>query len=503
MTRLLFLLAFLGACAPSLKPDDDGTVVPPGDGHIVTNDNGDGTFTTTVDSSDEASFVYFDFESHDEVAVDKPLNSIKWDVGFKRYLIPSNGGISGPGGVMIAALEGGDFGAIDKAPATGFLTDAEDPAEDGDEDPDYVFNAIPTVWYAYDPDNHTLSPANRVYVLRSVEGKHYKIRFLDYYDDAGNAGHVRFQWAEVGPPSTEDSFAVDANDPDAWVYLSFAKGGVVAIGDPQTSDEWDLALQRTVIQTNSGTSGMALGGARLSTSTYEETTSSPTIGFSVDTMIPAPGPPGSGEVSGHLLMNTWYDYDELSHKVTTKGETYLVRTALGDYGKFQILYYAEGVYELRLAPVTRNVTVESATVDASQGVSYFSLRLGEAVDPVNPADDASWDIALDLTKVQTNSGTSGSGMGGALDPMEASLAAITSAPASGYLVDAMITVGPETFSGNPVLSDWFETSTTNPKDQAYLVRTADQGYVKLKVASYATGSYTFDWAYSGPGRTDF
>lgn len=509
MLRALFLVGLVGwmGCAPSLKPEDDGGTGgggPPGDAKIETTDNGDGTFTTVVDATSETDYVYFDFESQSEKSVELPLNSTDWDIGFRRHLIPTNGGISGPGGVMVAPLEGDRLADLSDAPATGYLTDVDDPPEDGDEDPDFVFNAIETSWFRYNPSDHTLSPADLTYVVRTVEGRHYKVRIADYYDGVGTAAHLTFTWGEIGPPATADSFTVDTSA--GIVYLSVAEGGPVSVSDPATSSSWDLALDAsTLIRTNGGTSGAGLGGARVAGegAVYEELSSTPTVGFTVDSMIVPPGPPGQPDTSGHAEMNLWYDYDPKSHKVTTRGEVYVVRTADGGYGKFQIVYFADGVYELRLAPIARVVTDETSSIDASSGFTYFSFRLGAVVDPDDPSMSSEWDLALSGLELQTNSGTSGSGNGGALDPSEALLSDILIAPASGYAPDEALSINNDDFSGSPVLNPWYQAATTTPLDQAFLLRTADGGFVKLKIGAFGAGVYSIDWAYAGAGLVDF
>lgn len=509
LVGLITCMACVTACAPSLRPEDDGGGGDGGgtntQGKITTVDNGDGTFTTTVDATSETEHVYFDFETQSEKTVDKPLNSTEWDLGFMRHLIPSNGGVSGPGGVMVAPLDGNDFafGSLTDAPTTGYRTDVEDPPEDGDEDPDHVFNAVETQWFDYNADNHTLSPANRTYVVRTVEGRHYKVKILDYYDAVGVAGHLSFTWGEIGPPSTPDSFTVDANG--GTVYLSIADGGPVSVSDPATSSDWDLALDaNTLIRTNSGTSGPGFGGARVSEAEdYETSETTSTIGFTVDSMIVPPGPPGQPDTSGHAILNLWYDYDAMSHKVTTRGETYFIRAADGTYGKFQIVYFADGVFEVQLAPVSMAVTDETTSIDASADWTYFSFRLGAVVEPEDAAASADWDIALNGVMVQTNSGSSGAEGGGALDPLESDLSAITVAPSGGYTVDENLSIDGNDFSGSPVLNPWYEPATTTPQDKAFLLRTADGGYVKLEIGDYTAGVYTIDWAYAGAGRTSF
>jgi hypothetical protein len=189
--------------------------------------------------------------------------------------------------------------------------------------------------------------------------------------------------------------------------------------------------------------------------------------------------------------------------VTTKGDVFIIRTAQGDYGKFQILYYAEGVYELRIAPVARTVSSEQRVIDASAGWTYYSFVLDRTIEPVNPATDLSWDIALNAAMVQTNSGTSGAGNGGALDPSQANLSAIATAPASGYTLDTQLDIDGNAFSGSAVLNGWYQSGTTTPNDSAYLLRSADGTFAKMKIGAYDSGSYTIDWAYAGPGHTDF
>ena len=45
-----------------------------------------------------------------------------------------------------------------------------------------------------------------------------------------------------------------------WVYYSFETHSVVDIENPETSLDWDIALQRKHIRTNSGLAGMGFGG---------------------------------------------------------------------------------------------------------------------------------------------------------------------------------------------------------------------------------------------------
>jgi hypothetical protein len=514
---LALSLAGVG-CGSDLRDDlesgDGGAGGGDGGSSRITNtDNGGGVTTTRVDATTNDLWVYFDFESNTEVAPSSPESSGDWDLSFQRFKIKSNSGISGTGSMGVAVLPGANFDTLTKAPASGYLTDQADSADEG-SDPDLAFLSGDG-WYSYNPSDHTLSPREIVYVVRTVEGQHFKVKMTGYYDDAGTAGYPTFKWAAIAAPPSASSITVDASSTSAWVYFSVTSGGVVSVSDPATSSAWDVAFNRTKIQTNSGTSGGAIGGARKapSGSAFDTLADSPTIGFAVDGMIPNPGPPGSGEFSGNPVLNGWYNYDPATHAVSPKDEVFLVRTASGGYGKLKITGYANGIYTLQVSSVARRVDTITSTVTSTDGAVwvYWDLRRGEAVTVADPATSLGWDVGFSRTEVRTNSGTSGGGMGGGLDPSAANLADVMSAPGSGYTVDSMLPnpgpPGSGEFSGNSVLNGWYDydpvTHATTPKNKVFLVRTADGGFVKAKITGYTGGVYTIDWAYSGAGETSF
>ena len=174
-------------------------------------DNGDGTTTTQVHSTSSTVF-FLDLETRAEVEVTDPTMSTAWDLGFTRYHVLSNGGVSGPGGVEVAPLEPGTFDALIEAPEGGYLTDAEDADLDGN--PDYVISTQ-APWWQYDVDTHVISVTGQVYVVKSVEARYYKLELLDYYLD-GESGHPLFRWAEIAPPGGyPDAGPSDAGPTDA------------------------------------------------------------------------------------------------------------------------------------------------------------------------------------------------------------------------------------------------------------------------------------------------
>jgi hypothetical protein len=48
---------------------------------------------------------------------------------------------------------------------------------------------------------------------------------------------------------------LDASDGEPWIFMNFRLGDFATVVDPETSLGWDLAVLRTKLQTNSGTSG--------------------------------------------------------------------------------------------------------------------------------------------------------------------------------------------------------------------------------------------------------
>jgi len=165
----------LVGCAPDLsKQLDDGD--DPGPVH-----DGPGVL---IDATDEEIAVHWDIDAGELVDASDPA----WDLSFRRYEIRVNGGVSGDGTVEGVVLDGVAYDELVDVPADGWITDA--PDGDGDQLDDLVF----FTWYDYDYETHTLSPADRVYALRSGEALVYRIGFLGYYDDAGTPAMITFEY---------------------------------------------------------------------------------------------------------------------------------------------------------------------------------------------------------------------------------------------------------------------------------------------------------------------
>ncbi|MEZ4240286.1 MAG: HmuY family protein [Myxococcota bacterium] len=323
--------------------DTDTGTVDVGVGAAVTVDNGDGTWTTEVDATDEAAFTWFDLATRTVVAPADPATSGDWDLGFRREEVAADGGVSGSAGVDAAALDHVPFEALAWPPAAGFVADA--PDADGDGIPQYALGA----WYDYDYVTHTLSPADRTYVVRDRAGAAWRVRFDGYYDGYGVSGHPSFTWGplpDAGPLSVVHeadgsvTATVVAADAAAPVYLRLGLDLALAPPDPATSDAWDLGLARTVLTLGGGVSGA--GGvevAVLDAADFDAITAAPADGWVTD-------------AAGALALAEWYDYDPVTHVVSPKDQVLVLRTSDGGAFKLQLTSYDDGTFTARWAPVT-------------------------------------------------------------------------------------------------------------------------------------------------------
>jgi hypothetical protein len=197
----LMALFFAGACADDIAPagGPDAAVVTDSDGalepaaKVATERNDDGTYTTVVDATSMTDWTTFDLETGVEATLEGP-----WDLSAQRFHLKLNGGESGDGGARVVPLAGADFAAVSEIPEEGWISDAADGADEGDE-PDYAFEQGDG-WYAYDAATHVLTPLPIVWVVETTEGSVLKLVIESYYDDAGTPATFTLRWQPLGPP---------------------------------------------------------------------------------------------------------------------------------------------------------------------------------------------------------------------------------------------------------------------------------------------------------------
>lgn len=206
---VLTTLVAAAACASKLKPttdevmedasvdDDVESDLPKRSGKFTHAPKRDGSVVTNVDATVENEWQRLDLDTG--LSTDDEHD---WDVSFSRFFIVTNGGVAGPGGVYVAALHEQSFDALTIAPNEGFAADREDTEEDGDANPDNVFNSGPEDWYNYNVNKHELSPKDITYVIASSEERFYKFRIEKYYDSAGTPAKMQVRWAEITAPES-------------------------------------------------------------------------------------------------------------------------------------------------------------------------------------------------------------------------------------------------------------------------------------------------------------
>jgi hypothetical protein len=193
--RALVLLPLL-ACAPRLepKPYDAGEVIDagPGDAGTFTVQQAlDGGAKLIVDATSDQRWVHFDLDRSMEVDVD----DAEWDVAFQRFLVKSNGGISGDGGVEVARVDAGTLDEVVTEPPGPWMIDTLDSDDEGTS-PDLAFLQLPA-WYAYDPRYHTLTPRPYVYVVRSTRRALFRVKVRGFYDAVGTSGVMTLDWSPM------------------------------------------------------------------------------------------------------------------------------------------------------------------------------------------------------------------------------------------------------------------------------------------------------------------
>ncbi|GAB4569129.1 MAG: hypothetical protein Tsb0020_23120 [Haliangiales bacterium] len=136
---------------------------------------------------------------------------------------------------------------------------------------------------------------------------------------------------------------VEAKSDDDWIYLDLASAvGVARAADepPPASASWDIALRRFHIKLNGGASGPG----QAATAWLGE------VGFDDIDQVPAGAEfvtdeaDADGDGAPEYVMSTgetrWYDYNLMTHVLTPKQGTFVVRASTGaTYYRFEIRSY--------------------------------------------------------------------------------------------------------------------------------------------------------------------
>jgi hypothetical protein len=139
------------------------------------------------------SYLSFDGRPH-QVAVEPRKED--WDLVFTRYVYtyddppdfpyPVVGVLINPSNVEVAEMSlpsGMPFDSVDIYDVTG-LSFSND------------WDVIGFEWKIFDNTGYVTDPS-QVYIIKSYEGDYYKLRFLDYYNDLGERGFPKFEYAPL------------------------------------------------------------------------------------------------------------------------------------------------------------------------------------------------------------------------------------------------------------------------------------------------------------------
>lgn len=166
----------------------------------------------------KTSPVYYSFDLRDTTSVDGNWD-IKWTVNaFMEPIVVLNTGK----GVTGKVLDNSNFSTLSAALVTGLESDLNDTTL-----------VIGNKCFLYaGPPTHKLNPvANRVFVVRTINGARVKFRTLNYYNSAGASGYPKIEFAAperyslgtfvlkyAGPPThklnpyTDRTFVVKTHD---------------------------------------------------------------------------------------------------------------------------------------------------------------------------------------------------------------------------------------------------------------------------------------------------
>ena len=150
--------------------------------------------------------------------------------------------------------------------------------------------------------------------------------------------------------ATAGGIANSADRP--YIYINLRNGQKVEVTDltSRSSSDWDIALKRASLRSNSGDSGTGdrklavVAGADLAA-----ITAGPTSGYSTDDFTSADcmfeGTPGGEPLS---VFAEWYNYDQATNQLSPKPEVYVVERSDGTRSAFRIVtYYGDPASAMR------------------------------------------------------------------------------------------------------------------------------------------------------------
>ncbi|MEC9407240.1 MAG: HmuY family protein [Pseudomonadota bacterium] len=349
---------------------------------------------------------------------------------------------------------------------------------------------------------------------------------------------------------------------DDWIYLDLDTQTQVYPENPDASDAWDIALQGSDIKLNGGTSGSPPGGEQVVAYPDKSEAGTP---YPWESVVGAPPPtaveyvtddsdPITGGFVSDYVLTTLPEADSETNPATGEGDygwfhysgfvagsvvsarsnvAYVIRSVECRYFKLRMTGYtnadderghpqfdlleipgtacnddADGVVPLGAASFTPTADGQRGDVDATAEDAWVYINLGNAlqVEPVNPGDDATWDLAFKRTDIKLNGGASGTAAAALHDLAGADWTTVVAVPADADWHEdaddalAFVTYPPAENTGTAACGNingdfgWYYYSGfcddgdgvhhISPRDVVYVVRDRQGLFFKLRMLSY-------------------
>jgi hypothetical protein len=341
MKKLLPILALAMVAAVIGCSDKKSTNPnPTGREHTTewTTDTTGSFWLSVVDGSSYTSFKYFSFGTKDTVSITdtQALTDTSWDIAFGRTVVKSNGGVSGNKHVEVVNL------ASAHSPDSIDFNGVTDTI--GIRDRDWMSDSYAYAvgdWYTYDQMHHTINLTNYVYTLKDAAGKYVKFTVSGLYGggmppDMGNIV-IRYVYADSGTDISGAGIIDTIHVGPDTAYYDFSTGEVVTPANPSSSLDWDFAIAAYDIHLNSGMFGPGQAAAYLNM----DDSNNPRTDFDTISEAETQSTAYFQDAAGSAFT-AWYDYNENTHQLASKGYVYLVKVGADIY-KMQISSYYTNV----------------------------------------------------------------------------------------------------------------------------------------------------------------
>jgi hypothetical protein len=156
--------------------------------------------TLTVDATAYDKWIYVSFVQGKVVEIADYPNDLSWDMALHRYDVRLNGGESGKGQGAALETSYSDLSEAKEIPSSGYVLDAMDSVMLSVAMPPVYtaqpFNREASKWLNVNTTNMppSYTPSDKVYIFKTAEGKHVKIKFIDYINAENVKGHIKFSY---------------------------------------------------------------------------------------------------------------------------------------------------------------------------------------------------------------------------------------------------------------------------------------------------------------------